>query len=217
MQKLLHSVVVAASLREYFIWILLNGLLLFLLNCLFGSEGFIIYGLFASLLLTGRSIGIRLHGNGPTIPMAEKEISRWGMFIIVHSHHHPTQEQQKQEFLIRGKYYCAGCYGLSAGILVIFPLPLLYLLGIRNDDLLDILSCLAPFCFLPVLFNCRKWNSLSPTKKSVYYGLLPVGSWILLVQSETRFHNPVINLVALIVIVIAWNTGGHFKHKSHIT
>jgi hypothetical protein len=122
-----------------------------------------------------RSSGITLRQGSELIPLATKAATDIGPFTIIHSHDKILSGQNKREFLVGGKYFCPGCYGLSLGILIALPLPILYLSGTISSRLFEVLIFAAPFCYLPLLLNIRKWKFLPLAVKFIFYGLLPIG------------------------------------------
>ena len=211
MLRLRHSEAATTYPEHSVSAICLSGLLLVGMSIWLGSKGPLVVACFASIILILRSIGFRPVSTRRCVPMAATAVSQLGPFSIFHSHYDKRQDQETHEFFFRGKFFCAGCYGLAFGTLIGLALPLTYFFYERNDAFYYLLTAIAPFCFLPTIFRCIGWLSLNAVERFLSYGLLPFGSWIILVQLDRLFHNTTVNLVALGLISVAWHAGGRYK------
>lgn len=103
---------------------------------------------------------------------------------------------------------------MAAGTLFSLTLPLAHIFYEPDATFYIGLTCAAPFCFLPTIFRCVGSVSLSAVERFLSYGLLPIGSWIFLVQLDRWFRNTLINLIALCLISAAWFAGGRYKRAA---
>ncbi len=210
-QRLRHSVVVTTYPKQSAGAICLSGLLLVATSIWLGSKGPLVAACLASLILIVRSIGFRFVSARRCVPMAAASVTQLGPFSIYHSHYDERQGIESHEFSFRGKFLCAGCYGIAIGTILGLTIPLTYFFNELSDAFYFGLTAIAPFCFLPTIFRCFGWVSLSAVKRFLSYGLLPVGSWIILVQLDRWFQDTLVNLVALFLIFLAWQAGGRYK------
>lgn len=212
MKKLHHSVGVITYLKQSIGPMFLTGFLLAGMSIWMGSKGPLAVACAASLILIVRSIGLRLNiSNLRFVPMAAALVTQLGPFAIYHSHHDESRHRKLHEFSFRGKLFCAGCYGMAIGTFLGLMLPLTHFFIQLNDNVYSVLALLAPLFFLPTIFRCFGWLSSSAVSRFIGYGLLPLGSWIILVQMDRCFQNTIVNLVALGLIVVAWHAGGKYK------
>ena len=211
MKKSRHSVDATTYPEQSVGAICLSGLLLVAASIWLGSKGPLVVAGFASLILIVRSIGFRPVSTRRCVPMAVASVTQLGPFSIYHSHYDERQGQESHEFSFRGKLFCAGCYGIAMGTLLGLALPLTYFFNELSDTFYFGLTVIAPLCFLPTIFRCFGWVSLSAVERFLSYGLLPIGSWIILVQLDRWFHDTLVNLVALCIICVAWQAGGKYK------
>jgi hypothetical protein len=128
--------------------------------------------------------------------------------MVIHCHHHPAEKDDRHAFLIRGKYYCAGCYGLALGSTVSLLMPTIFLARATEVKIPAILSLAVPFCFLPTVLRCTTEMKIGALFRFVSYGLLPIGSWILILSVHVHFHSWLLNILVLMLVVLGWNTGG---------
>lgn len=190
--------------------LLLCGGLLVTMGLMFGSKGPLLVACLASILLILRSLGVRLATGDTRVSMGTVAESRLGSFALRHSHHDPQTDRKHHEFCIHGKYYCAGCYGLAFGTLVALALPATYFTDVLGEYSQTALLMVAPICFLPTVLRCFGWTSLRPIARSLSYGLLPIGSWIILIGVDGWLDSALANSVALSVVVFAWYAGGAY-------
>jgi len=186
-------------------------LLLYAASIWFGSKGPLLIACLASLVLIVRSIGFRIVPKGQCVPMAKASITQLGPFSLFHSHYDQRQDRGSHEFCFRGKYLCAGCHGLALGTLLSLILPFSHFLYDLNDTFFFTLIVFTPLCFLPTILRCFGWISLSAIARFLSYGVLPIGSWIILLQLDRWFHHTLVNLIAIGLICLAWYAGGRYK------
>lgn len=180
-----------------------------------GAKGPLIAACLASLLLVIRSIGFHpLPLNRRFMPMVSASVTLLGPFPFYHSHCHKRQGRGRHEFAFRGKFLCAGCYGMAIGTILGLMLAFSYFFVELSDSFYIILTVLAPPCFAPTILRCLKGEgTLNAVQRFLSYGLLPIGSWIILVLMDRCFHNTLLNLTALGLIVVAWHAGGKYKKR----
>lgn len=194
--------------------ICLTSLLLAGMSFWMGAKGPLIAGSLASLLLIVRSIGFRpMPSNQRFVPMVAASVTLLGPFALYHSHYHKKQGRGRHEFTFRGKFLCAGCYGIALGTLLGLTLAFTYFFIELRDSFYIVLTVVAPLCFVPTILRCFGWRPSSAVQRFLSYGLLPIGSWIILILLDRWFHNILVNLAALGLIVVAWRAGGKYKKE----
>jgi len=186
-------------------------LLLFAAGMYFCSKGPLLIAGLASLVLIGRSIGIRTGSFGKCVPMARASATQLGPCVILHSHYDAKHGRESHEFYFLGKFLCAGCFGIAFGTLLGLTLPVTYFFYHLNDTIYTALAVLAPLCFIPTFLRCLGWRSLNAVERFLSYSLLPIGSWIILILLDNWFHHMIVNLIALGLICLAWHAGGRYK------
>jgi uncharacterized membrane protein len=174
---------------------------------LFGDKGTLVVAYLASLALIVRSCGIRFRRDN-LVAAAKPGVSLLGRLMIIHCHHPPAAKRDQHAFLIRGKYLCAGCYGLALGTMVSLVMPTVCLARSFKVEIPAILSAAAPFCFLPGVVRCTTQMKIGALFRFVSYGLLPIGTWIIILTVHARFHSWLLNTLVLTLVVLGWNAGG---------
>jgi hypothetical protein len=187
--------------------LILNVLVLGASVVLLGATGPVVVAYVASLVLILRTSGV-VYSQQKYSSVARAGISRYGRLVVIHSHHDPTKRSSGHEFKIRGKYFCAGCYGLALGTSLSLVLPTLYLTGALKGETLTVALVLAPVCFVPTILRGTTSRTISALGRFVSYGLLQVGSWIVIVSSDALLHDWLLNVFVLGLIVVGWNAGG---------
>jgi hypothetical protein len=198
--------------RHLSISMLLNALLLTISILLFGASGTIVVAYLASLALIMQSIGLRYPPRS-YLAVAKPGVSKSGRLAFVHSHHNMDGQNSHHAFLIRGKYFCAGCYGLAFGTLLSLVVPTAFLAGAIDWPVLAIVLAAVPICFLPTVLRCLSQIELSACSRFGSYALLPIGCWIVIVSVHARFNNWLLNVLVLGLVVLGWNAGGHYFRK----
>lgn len=199
--------------QPLFTFLLLNASVLMASVLLFGAKGTIVAAYLASVVLILRSIGLRCCRQR-YLAVAEPGVTRLGHLVLIHSHHNQDGQNIHHTFFIRGKHFCAGCYGLAFGTLLSLILPTAFLIRAIEDRALAILIASAPFCFLPTILRCLTQMEISALFRFVSYCLLPIGSWIVIVNVHAWFHNWSLNVLVLGLVVLGWNTGGLYLQKT---
>lgn len=214
MQKSHHSAGVMTYPEHSFGTICLTSLLLAGMSFGMGAKGPLIAACLASLLLVVRSIGFHaMPSTRRFVPMVAASVTLLGPFAVHHSHYHKKEDRRRHEFAFRGKYLCAGCYGIAVGTLLGLTLALTYFFIEMWDSFYKVLAVVAPLCLVPAMVQCFGWRPSSAVQRFISYGLLPIGSWIILVLSDRWFHNTLVNLAVLGLIVVAWRAGGTYKKR----
>ena len=208
---------IAQGLRKSLMFaLLLNLSALAISLLLFGAKGPLGVAYLVSLALIVRSSGARLK-RGCFVAAAEPGVSQLGRLIIIHCHHPPAKKDDPHAFLIRGKYFCAGCYGLALGAMVSLVLPTVFLAGAMEDKVPAILSAAVPFCFLPTVLRCTIPMKIGALFRFMSYGLLPIGTWIFILNVHAWFHSWLVNMLVLMLVVLGWNAGGFYLLKKQET
>jgi hypothetical protein len=198
--------------QPLFIALLLNASVLAAIILLFGAKGTIFVAYLASLALIVRSIGLK-YCRRSYLAVADPGVSRLGHLVVIHSHHNHDGQNIHHAIFIRGKCFCAGCYGLAFGTLLSLIIPTAFLIGAIEGRALTILLAAVPICFLPAILRCLTQMEISVLFRFVSYGLLPIGSWIIIINVHTWWHNWLLNVLALGLIILGWNGGGFYLQK----
>ena len=80
-------------------------------------------------------------------------ITRYGPFVIVHSHHIKRLRENGKEFKFKGKYFCTGCYGMCFETCISIILIIFYLLYGFNSILIIPLIFLIIFLMIPIILR----------------------------------------------------------------
>lgn len=184
-----------------------NFLILAASIVLLGATGPIFVAYLASLVLVWRSLGLRFVDQN-CLAVAHPGITRCWRVTVIHSHHDPSGRSGDREVKIGRKYFCVGCYALALGTSLSLLLPTFYLIGVIGMETLLVLLALAPVCFVPTIRRLMTTRATSAFGRFVSYGLLPIGTWIVLIGADAAFHHWFLNALLLGLVVIGWNAGG---------
>jgi hypothetical protein len=194
-----------------------NALMLAAGIALFGAGGTILAAYLASLALIARSIGLR-YTRQQFMAVATPGVSRFRRIAVIHAHNGLNGRSREHSLLIRGKHFCAGCYGLAFGTCVALVLPTAVLMGAVEERTSVILLPAVPFCYLPTILRCVSPLAIDARFRFVSYGLLAIGSWIVIVSVHALWQSPLLNVVILGLVVLGWNCGGlYLQRQRHAT
>lgn len=196
-----------------FTLLLLNASVLAVCILLFSAFGTIVVAYLASLALIMRSMGLK-YSRLKYLDFPKPFTSRFGNLMVIHSHYNQDGQNMRHMFFIRGKYICAGCYGLALGTLLSLILPTSFLIRAIDDSTLKILLVSTPICFLPTILRCLTQMEISALFRFISYCLLPIGSWIVIVNVHVWYHNWLLNVLVLGLVVLGWNAGGFYLKKN---
>jgi uncharacterized membrane protein len=178
------------------------GVLIAASAALYGPQGPLALAAVGSVLLVFGTLGVRVIST-PAMPIDRTAYTAVGSIVVVHCHH-AVHERHRHEFSIRGKFICAGCCGLAAGVLAGLIVAGLFAWGLLNlpPEWLALLVAVA--CCLPALHLIGADHPVSPQARALTYGLVPVAGWLALLQIHATYRSAVANALAVVAMVVTW-------------
>lgn len=167
-----------------------------------GPRGVIVAALACSLPMVLLLAGLRLDTSrlraalgGRALPRAAT--MRWGRVLLVHSHHEARLAARGKELRVRGRLFCAGCYGIVAGTLAGDAAAGLYLWSGFGRDTTALLAALLPLAFLPIIARYTIAKHMSAGLRVLANGFLAAGCWLLLLLADAWLASATTNLALL--------------------
>ena len=170
---------------------------------IFGSKGAFISILIASVVVIVYLSGIRVDRRNLFVPTIYWKESRWLWFIIFHSHHSRELCERGREFKIRNKFFCTGCYGSSAGIIISMMATGYYLANGISQILASLLAMSIPIWFLPIILRYTIFINMKSPVRFLSNMFLPIGCFSSLIVLDYFFENLIVNgSVVLFILII---------------
>ena len=181
--------------------------LIFTSGLIYGSKGPVILLLLIAIIVTIKLSGIRFMNEKFDI-MNPWGITRYGPFVIVHSHHIKKLRENGKEFKFKGKYFCTGCYGMCFGTCISIIIFIIYLLYDFNSILIVPLIYLIIILMIPIILRYWIFIRMKSSLRFLSNAFLPLGLVLLLCLIDNVFQNWIINgFYGLLLFGIAFLRG----------
>lgn len=170
-----------------------------------GSKGFIVGALLSTAVMSWVLTGLRFRTRSirdleRLMGFRKSQSTTFWIFVLCHSHHPIESCRGGSEICWRGKYVCAGCYGILIGAWLGATLAVLYLTGDLSEQGRVLGAWLVPLCFVPIILRYTLWRGLSSASRLAANAALALGCWGMLLVVDGLFVRVLANAVALVAL-----------------
>ncbi|PWI48086.1 hypothetical protein CEE45_08660 [Candidatus Heimdallarchaeota archaeon B3_Heim] len=137
------------------------------------------------------------------------------MISINHSHHPIHLIKSGHEFRFRGKYFCTGCYGILIGTIISVIIGISYIVNGFNTLWGEAVLLLIPLCFIPIILRYKLSYKFPSSAKLLANCLLPIGSCLSLIYTDFLYHNWILNVLVVLLIITAAFLRGVIAQKDN--
>lgn len=198
--KIVHS----NNYKFFVSFLIITFSLILISGLIYGSKGPVIVLLLSAIILAIKLSGIHFMSEKFKI-MGPWMMTRYGPFVIVHSHHIKKLRENGKEFKFKGKYFCTGCYGICFGTIISIIIIILYLIYDFNSVIIIPLIYTVSFLMIPIILRYMIFIHMKSSLRFLTNVFLPIGLVLLLCIIDNVFQNWIINgIYELLLIGVAF-------------